>query len=122
MKIRYEFRFDLEYPHVEAGLRTHFCIDFNSVCEVQDLANYPHHKRRAWARKLLNKYRSSGKTTLTAADYSCDYGSVVKAACPHGATVTIIEPNQPAHDIIQIIQVLFYFYFFKTTKQMLSVF
>ena len=120
MRFRYEYRFDLDYPHAEAGLRTQFFIDFDSVCEVQDLANFPHHKRREWARKLLHKYRYTGKTTLTDADYSCDYGQVVKIACPHGATVTTIEPNKLAHDIILIIQVILFFIFFKINIQRMS--
>ena len=111
MKFRYEFRFDLEPPHPEAGIRTQFFTDFSSICEIQDLANHPHGERRAWARMLLRKYRFSGKTTLSDSDFHCAYGQIVlSVACPRGATVTVIEPNNMDSDIILVIQVQFIFY------------
>ena len=116
MRIRYEYRFDLEPPHPEAGLRTQFFTDFDDVCELQDLANHPHGERRAWARMLLQKYRYTGKTTLTDSDFNCAYGQIVLCvACPNGATVTVIEPNNMASDIILIIQVQFIFFFLVNT-------
>ena len=113
---RYEYRFNLDDSHPEVGVRVQFTIynlHYYTICGVQELANHPHASRRDWARMLLQKYRYQGKTTLTAPDFEHSYGKQVLTACLNGATVTCLEPNHQAQDILLIIQVHFIFIFYR---------
>ena len=113
MPFRYEFRFDYESWDdrygFERGIRCQFFIDYDTADGVQELANHSHALRREWARLLLQRYRHSGKTALSAADFNTQYGLYVRAACENGATITCLEPNNIGQDVTLVIQVsLFY--------------
>ena len=112
MPFRYEFRFDLdpwnERYGFERGIRCQFFIDYDTADGVQELANHPHALRRDWARLLLQRYRNSGKTILTASDFNTPYGLHVRAACLNGATITCLEPNNEDQDVTLVIQVLYF--------------
>ena len=111
---RYEYRFDLPDDHPNYGVRVQFMKDFATVDEVADLANHPHGTRRSWAKSLLTSYRSDKKATLSEVDYFGPFGDVVRSQFPTGATVNILEPNDITHDIILVIQVI-YFHSFSLT-------
>ena len=114
MPFRYEFRFNAEpfdLDDIGRGIRCQFLIDYATAYDVQELANYPHQDRRAWARSLLAKYRFSGKTALDSSDFADNYGIHVRAACPAGATIICLEPNREDQDTTLVIQVLIFIFY-----------
>ena len=113
--VRFEFRFNDSITEYR-GIRVQFMKDYAHASDVEELANFPHQKRREWARILLAYAPEDsccrGNTTLTPSDFSHGYGQRVGIAFPNGATVSIIYPNSKDHDIMLVIQVLLSVFYF----------
>ena len=102
-KFRYEYRFD----YGSMGIRVQFVKDFQSVDQLQTLANCPHVHRRSWAASLVANYRNLGSVKLNSHDFNAIYGQIVREHFPNGAVLNFVEPSQSGQDLILIIQVSF---------------
>ena len=112
--VRYEFRFDTPEMCFH-GLRVQFVKDFGHASDVETLANYPHQQRRCWARTIFQEYHLLGDGNnhpLTDSHLRSGYGSRVKQEFPTGATVSILKPNKYDRDILLVIQVGYFLFYF----------